>query len=94
MLVVAFVVIIVQQLTRTPHLVAAVATGSVAYLLTDFPLKKPGLMAAVAVPADMGLLLSRQRAQESSLGKPIVDCCWGLSGNGTYLDHMTRKLSA
>ena len=60
-MVVTFIAIIVPQLLHLPHFAAAVAAGSVAYLLKGLPYKL-GLMAAVAVGVGVGLLASRLRA--------------------------------
>lgn len=59
-MVVTFIAIVVPQLARVPHLAAAVAAGSTAYLLKELPFKL-GLMAAVVAGVAVGLLLTRLR---------------------------------
>ncbi len=56
-MVATFIAIVVPQLTRRPHLVAAIASGTIAYLLRGLPYKL-GLLAAIAVGVAAGLLLS------------------------------------
>ncbi|MEO7107715.1 MAG: AzlC family ABC transporter permease, partial [Rhodoferax sp.] len=67
-MVVTFIAIIVPQLVRAPHFAAAVAAGSVAYLLKDLPYKL-GLMAAVAVGVGVGLMAVRLRGQQLANGR-------------------------
>ncbi|MES2262450.1 MAG: AzlC family ABC transporter permease [Pseudomonadota bacterium] len=60
-MVATFIAIVVPQLFRRPHCVAAIAAGSVAYMLQGWPYKL-GLLAAIATGVAVGLLLSRQPA--------------------------------
>ena len=64
-MVVTFIAIVVPQLARLPHLAAALAAGSAAYLLKDLPYKL-GLLAAVSIGVGVGLLLTRLRARVSA----------------------------
>lgn len=53
-----FIAIVVPQLVRLPQFAAAVAAGSIAYLLNGLPYKL-GLLAAIAVGVGTGLIVSR-----------------------------------
>jgi 4-azaleucine resistance transporter AzlC len=64
-MVVTFIAIVVPQLTRLPHFSAAVAAGSVAYMLKDWPYKL-GLMVAIMVGVGVGMLLTRLRARATT----------------------------
>jgi predicted branched-subunit amino acid permease len=66
-MVVTFIAIVVPQLSRLPHLGAALAAGSVAYALKDLPFKL-GLMAAVVVGVGVGMWLTRRRARVDAKG--------------------------
>lgn len=66
-MVITFITIIVPQLVRIPYFVAAIAAGSVAYLLKDLPYKL-GLMAAVAAGVGVGMLVTRLRGQAMEQG--------------------------
>ncbi|WP_394788620.1 AzlC family ABC transporter permease [Rhodoferax sp.] len=68
-MVVTFISIVVPQLRRRPHLLAAVAAGGVAYGLKDLPFKL-GLLAAVLVGVACGMLLARQRGPVLGNGDP------------------------
>lgn len=57
-MVATFIAIIVPQLTRLPHVGAALAAGLFAYLLKDLPYKL-GLMSAVLVGVTVGMVLLR-----------------------------------
>ncbi|MDC8756433.1 AzlC family ABC transporter permease [Janthinobacterium fluminis] len=57
-MVATFIAIIVPQLFKLPQLAAALAAGTVAYLLQGLPYKL-GLLAAIAVGVGVGLLLAR-----------------------------------
>jgi 4-azaleucine resistance transporter AzlC len=61
-MVATLIAIVVPQLTRLPHIGAALAAGMFAYLLKDIPYKL-GLMAAVMIGVATGLMLSRWRAR-------------------------------
>jgi 4-azaleucine resistance transporter AzlC len=65
-MVVTFIAIVVPLLARLPHLAAALAAGSAAYLLKDLPYKL-GLMSAIVVGVGAGLLLTRLRSRNSSV---------------------------
>lgn len=62
-IVATFVAIIVPQLGRLPHLAAAIAAGTLAYLWQGMPYKL-GLLASVAMGVLVGLTLSRLRRRE------------------------------
>lgn len=64
-MVATFIAIVVPQLTRVPHLGAALAAGLFAYLLKDLPYKL-GLMSAVLIGVTVGMALSRWQAQRGS----------------------------
>ena len=53
-----FIAIVVPQLARLPNFGAAVAAGSVAFLLNDLPYKL-GLLAAIVLGVGTGLVMSR-----------------------------------
>jgi 4-azaleucine resistance transporter AzlC len=55
-----FIAIVVPQLSRLPHLAAAIAAGAAAYLLRGMPYQL-GLFAAVLIGVTVGLVLSRWR---------------------------------
>ena len=57
-MVVTFIAIVVPQLTRLPNFAAAVAAGSFAYLLKDWPYKL-GLLIAISIGVGLGVLLTR-----------------------------------
>lgn len=61
-IVATFVAIVVPQLDRLPHVAAAVAAGSLAYLWQDMPYRL-GLLAAVVAGVAVGLALARMRAR-------------------------------
>ena len=67
-MVVTFIAIVVPQLRRWPHLLAAGAAGGVAYLLKDLPFKL-GLLVAVLVGVAVGLLLSQTGAEAPAEGR-------------------------
>lgn len=64
-MVATFIGIIVPQLTRLPHLAAAIAAGMFAYLLKDLPYKL-GLMSAVLIGVTAGLALLRWQARRET----------------------------
>ncbi|CAN5848506.1 AzlC family ABC transporter permease [soil metagenome] len=64
-MVATFIAIIVPQLVRLPHLVAALIAGSIAYLLQGLPYKL-GLLAAVIAGVGAGLLLSQLASVKKS----------------------------
>jgi 4-azaleucine resistance transporter AzlC len=57
-----FIAIVVPQLSRLPHLGAALAAGTCAYLLRGLPYQL-GLFAAVTVGVTVGLVLTRWRTR-------------------------------
>ena len=64
-MVATFIAIVVPQLVRLPHFVAAATAGSIAYLLQDLPYKL-GLLAAIVIGVGAGLLLSQLRTIKQS----------------------------
>lgn len=64
-IVATFVAIIVPQLGRLPHLAAAIAAGTLAYLWQGMPYKL-GLLASVAVGVLVGLALTRLKRTEAA----------------------------
>ncbi|MBM3539350.1 MAG: AzlC family ABC transporter permease [Alphaproteobacteria bacterium] len=64
-IVATFVAIVVPQLNRAPHLAAAIAAGTLAYLWQGMPYKL-GLLASVAVGVAVGLALNRLRNREAA----------------------------
>ena len=64
-MVATFIAIIIPQLRRLPHLVAALIAGSIAYLLQGLPYKL-GLLAAVIAGVGAGLLLSQLASMKKS----------------------------
>lgn len=61
-MVATFIAIVVPQLNRIPHLGAALAAGTFAYLLRGLPYKL-GLMAAVLIGVTVGMALLRTQSQ-------------------------------
>lgn len=57
-----FIAIVVPQLSRLPHLAAAIAAGMAAYLLRNLPYQL-GLFAAVLVGVAVGVVLARWRSR-------------------------------
>jgi 4-azaleucine resistance transporter AzlC len=66
-MVVTFIAIVVPQLARWPHFLAALAAGAVAYGLKDLPYKL-GLLAAVMAGVAVGMLCARLRAPATLQG--------------------------
>jgi 4-azaleucine resistance transporter AzlC len=64
-MVVTFIAIIVPQLVRLPHFAAALAAGSVAFLLKDLPYKL-GLLLAVVAGVAVGIALAHWRTRAAS----------------------------
>ncbi|MCU6434343.1 AzlC family ABC transporter permease [Undibacterium sp. Jales W-56] len=64
-MVATFIAIIVPQLVLLPHLIAALAAGTVAYLLQDLPYKL-GLLVAIAIGVVIGLLSAHLYASKIS----------------------------
>jgi 4-azaleucine resistance transporter AzlC len=67
-MVATFIAIVVPQLFRLPHLVAALAAGCCAYLLRELPYKL-GLLIAILIGVGVGLLLSRWTSPVAATGE-------------------------
>lgn len=64
-MVATFIAIVVPQLSRFPQFAAALAAGTVAYLLKDLPYKL-GLLAAISIGVGTGMVLSHWLARSRS----------------------------
>lgn len=67
-MVATFIAIVVPQLARAPQLCAALAAGTFAFLLKDWPYKL-GLMSAVLIGVATGMALTRWRARAEAQRK-------------------------
>ena len=67
-MVATFIAIVVPQLNRRPHFAAAVAAGSMAYLLQGLPYKL-GLLIAITIGVITGLLLSHLAGKPRASGE-------------------------
>jgi 4-azaleucine resistance transporter AzlC len=63
-MVATFIAIVVPQLNRVPHLGAALAAGSFAYLLRELPYKL-GLLSAVFIGVAVGIALTRMKLKDT-----------------------------
>jgi 4-azaleucine resistance transporter AzlC len=69
-MVATFIAIVVPQLARLPHLMAALAAGTCAFLLRDLPYKL-GLMLAVLIGVAAGIAVTRWKAQAGMQGEGV-----------------------